>query len=196
MRKLFILIGLFFAISLSGQVVKTSVVYAQPSVNYQNLLLYSEELDRVAGSPYDKSNVTIVANQANDMNSEATLEKGTFTWTTAYWTQTLTLIASTDYVFSFEALNGNTTEVKYGVYDNDHFADIIAATDYTTDINAVSAVRISIPFTTPAGCTSVRVEMVKQSTNSNGTIIYLGRTQVRLSSRPVGYIKTEDVAIP
>jgi len=31
MRKLFILIGLFFAISLSGQVVKTSVVYAQPS---------------------------------------------------------------------------------------------------------------------------------------------------------------------
>jgi hypothetical protein len=163
--------------------------------DYQNLLLWSEELDRIAGSPWDTSNVTIAANLANDLNGEATLDRATFSWNTNDWRQTVTVSASTDYVFSFEAKRGTATAAAYAIYNLSGFSWIVATTSYYDDINADTPVRISVPFTTPVGCTSVWCCVLRDANATSGNM-YAGRAQLRLASYPEGYIKTEDTAIP
>jgi hypothetical protein len=73
------------------------------------------------------------------------------------WVQTpVTVVASTQYTFSFYAKQGTATEVKYSVFDNNGFADIVAATSYFAQINPSDYTRVSVTFTTPVGCTSIR----------------------------------------
>ena len=161
--------------------------------DYQNLLLYSEELDRSAN--WATSNVTIAANQANDGSGAATLERATFSWSTNDWRQTVAVTANTQYVFSFEAKRGTATGASYAIYNASGYAWIVASTSYYDAINSSTPTRISVSFTTPAGCTSVWCCALRDAPITSGTI-FIGRAQLRLASHAEGYVKTTDTAVP
>lgn len=177
MKKLLILLSLFglllspvFA-QLQVPAVASSV---QTEVCDQNLLIWSEELDQVI---WEKSNITVLADQANDMLGNPTLERITFSWSTNWVQQLITVVAETTYRFSFEAKRGTATEAHYGIEDVDHFNYIIESTSYYNDINADNPVRIEVEFITPVGCTSIKVCALFDTPIENGTM-FIGRAQL------------------
>ena len=85
----------------------------------QNLVEYSEELDNAY---WAKANITVVANQANDLEGNATLDELTMTAAAvnirSYDGGAYTPVsASTTYRFSFDAKRGTSTKLEYSVYD-------------------------------------------------------------------------------
>ena len=159
----------------------------------QNLVLWSEVMDEDGlDNPWVTTNITSLANQANDLNGDLTLERMTFTWNDNWLYQTVIVIANTTYRFSFEAQRGTALEAHYAIYDNDHFDFIVATTSYYAAINGVTPTRIEIEFTTPVGCTSVRV-CPSRATPVNVGNMFIGRCQ--LEENGSCYIKTEGVPI-
>ena len=159
----------------------------------QNFVIWSEVLDEDNGDdPWETVNLVTVANQANDLNGQLTLEQATFSWSSNWVRQLITVVAETTYRFSFEAKRGTATEAHYGIYDQNHFAFIIESTSYYDDINADNPVRIEVEFTTPSGCTSVYVGASYNTPVTEGTM-FIGRCQ--LEENGSCYIKTEGVPI-
>jgi len=70
---------------------------------------------------------------------------------------------STAYVFSFYARNNGGTAASYSVYDTTHGSDIVFPTSYVSRISGSGWTLVSVPFTTPAGCTSINVYPVRDS---------------------------------
>lgn len=97
--------------------------------------------------------------------------------------QAVTVSASTAYNFFFWAKNNGGTRAKYRVYDATGAADIIANTSYLTSINGTSYSLITVPFTTPAGCTSVRVYPVSEVVA--GTDLFVSGAHVQAATAPV-----------
>lgn len=91
----------------------------------------------------------------------------------------VTVSASTAYVWQFWALKGTATAAQYEVFDASHSAYIITDTDYLSLINSSTWTLINAPFTTPAGCTSVQLE-ISHDTTTSGTLglwfAYLDKT--------------------
>jgi hypothetical protein len=80
--------------------------------------------------------------------------------------QTVAVTPGANYTFSFLAKLGTLTAPMYAVYDLTHSAFIVSATSYASQINATTWTSVVVPFTVPAGCTSVAVYV---SSNSTGT---------------------------
>jgi hypothetical protein len=80
--------------------------------------------------------------------------------------QTITVLAATEYqlLFLYKNTSGDTAE--YAVYDMTHSADIKATTDLTSDTAYASC---SYVFTTPAGCTSIKISFLGKA---NGDIVW------------------------
>lgn len=72
-------------------------------------------------------------------------------------TQTIVVTASTRYKLTFYAAGDGTNAGRYGLYDVSNSADIVAAT--STAITAGAYSLITKYFTTPTGCTSLRVNL-------------------------------------
>lgn len=145
----------------------------------QNLVKYSEQLDQ--GAAWWGSGASVTAtNSKYDLEGNGTLDEVTTTTGTASirnieGTNDITVVPGTTYRFSFDAVRGTMTDLKYSVYDITNASNIVAPTSYYSSTGA-TAVRISVEFTAPAGCTSVWVYPTRES-GSTGTA-YVGRLQV------------------
>lgn len=87
------------------------------------------------------------------------------------WFSPVTVDPSTDYVFSFYAKRGDSTDVEYSVFDVTHGADLVSPTDYFADVGVGVLARIEVPFTTPAGCTQVNVYLTRDSDAAGSTFV-------------------------
>jgi len=78
----------------------------------------------------------------------------------------VTVSPSTQYTFSFYVQRGTATAMSYSVYNNTGSADIVASTNYFSSTTAVGWTRVSVTFTTPLGCTQVRVYPARDGTSA------------------------------
>lgn len=135
----------------------------------QNLLLQSRDMTQavwsLTGSTTAAQNAVGLDGVANSCStvtaSAATHARG----------QVISVTASTSYVFSFYAKRGTMTDMKYSVYNVTGAADIIPATSYYSQTNSSTFSRITVAFTTPVGCTSVNVYLLRDS-GVTGTAIF------------------------
>lgn len=199
MRKLLVILFLSLTCVAQSQVVSTSVWFAPPvaeEVEYQNFLLYSENIN--AGWPYyNNYEITVTADQANDLDGNPTLDKAT---STAAWANVQQLVAvtdETDYFFAFDIVRGDSgTEYYVSVYDETNAALIVTdPVTYETNFysqTGASAVRLSFAFTTPVDCVSITVTAITfgDGTGFNASI---GRLQLAYPGK--AYIMTEDEAV-
>lgn len=87
--------------------------------------------------------------------------------------QAVTVTPHTQYTFSFFAMRGTMSDLKYSVYNNTGAADIVAATSYYSQTNASYLVRISLTFVTPAACVLIRCYPLRDS-GVTGTMFIWG----------------------
>ena len=92
--------------------------------------------------------------------------------------QTITVVAETDYIFTYYTRGDGSSAGRYAIYDvsNAGFIDAEAQTG-VTGTDWVKQVR---PFTTPAGCVSVRLDLVINTTVD--TSCYFDDTHLQLAS--------------
>ena len=129
-----------------------------------NLLLRSQQLDYTsswtrAGGPAYIVNADTIVTAAPDGSSTADTVVMSAS-TTAGVFQTVTVAASTQYTVSWWAKRSTPGAVSHRIYDATNSADIVASTSYYASINATTWTRVSVTFTTPASCTSVRFYIV------------------------------------
>jgi hypothetical protein len=141
----------------------------------RNLLRASENF---TDAVWTKSNCTVTANA--DGFADLVVDTGS-----SALTQSVTVTPNTNYVFSFLAKKGSATSAKYFIWNSTAGATIVAATEYISQINVSDYVRVSVPFTTPAGCTAILVDPYRSSTGS----AYLTETQLELGSTATTYQK-------
>jgi len=77
--------------------------------------------------------------------------------------QQVAVAASTSYTLSFWARSNGGTAAAYSVFCNSIGSDIIAPTSYIGSINSTGWTQVSATFTTPAGCTSINVYVLRDS---------------------------------
>jgi len=150
----------------------------------RNLLTYPSAFDNAAWNLF---NATVTANTtvAPDGTTTAdTVTTNTNPASNGIW-QSVTVTASTQYTFSFYARRGTATDLKYSVYNNTGGADIVAATSYYSSTSSTDWSRITLTFTTPVGCTSIRVYPVRDA-GSLGTMFIWG-AQLELGSTATAF---------
>ena len=86
--------------------------------------------------------------------------------------QAINVTPSTAYTFSFYAKRGTASDAKYSVYDNTNGGDIISTTSYYSQINSDTFTRITVSFIAPAGCTSLAVYVIRDSSAVGNTIVW------------------------
>ena len=163
----------------------TRTYYGQEVVKAEeNLVLQSQTFD----VSWSVSGLTVTANTTVAPDGTTTADTVTYTGASNYLFQSRNVTPSTDYTFTFYALAGTATEAKYRVYNNTAATDIVAETSYFADINAVTWTRITVSFTTPAGCTSIFVYPIRNSGTAD--TIFLWGAQLEQRSFATAYTAT------
>lgn len=147
-----------------------------------NLLTRTEEFN--VGWSLGSTTVAINALEAPD--GTLTADEITITNANGHWVyQSVGVIPNTQYIFSFYVRRGTATALRYSVFNDNAASNIVAPTSYYSQTSSFGWARISVPFTTPSGCTSVRVYPVRDS-GSLGTV-YLWGAQLELGSTATAY---------
>jgi hypothetical protein len=152
-----------------------------------NLALRSQELENAY---WTKGGLTVAADQ--EIAPDGTLSGDTITITASGHAiyRYLTVTASTAYTLSFFVKKGTATNAAYSITDDSAGGtNIIAPTSYFSQIASSGWTRISVSFTTPVGCTSVGVFLLRDSGVSSGTISIWG-AQLEAGAFPTSYIAT------
>jgi len=99
----------------------------------------------------------------------------------------ISVLSSTNYVFSFYAKRGTASEMKYRVFDFTNSSDIVPKTSYYSQTNLDTWVRIEVPFTSSTianvGC------YIDSDSQGNGDF-YIWGAQVEEKSFSTSYIPT------
>ena len=122
--------------------------------NTENLLLYSEQFDNAA---WAKINTSVSANTTTAPDGTLTADTVTIASGSHVLNQSVSVTQNTQYTFSFYVKRGTATNLSYSVYNVTAGSNIVAPTSYYSQTSATDWVRISLTFTTPAGCTSIAV---------------------------------------
>jgi hypothetical protein len=171
-------------------VLKGRKVYDPRQDAASNLLTYSDSFTN-----WTTASVTIASD--NDVGPFGTTTADRMTVAgalpvgTAVIYKTASVSASTTYTFSFYVKLGTLPEgeFKFAIYNATAGSFIAADIDPSETLSAASYKRVVYTFTTPVGCTSVRVYAFRGATTSGGTF-YLDAAQFRAGSDPGDYNKT------
>lgn len=152
-----------------------------------NLLTWSEEFDNVAWV----KDGTVTPNTTIAPNGTLTAD----TWTTAAINNVIyhaaSVSQSTDYTFSFYVKRGTLTDLTLSIY-NVNGASTIVSQNYYNQTSSTEWVRITKTFTTPVGCTSIRVYPKASSGGiAVGTVFFWGAQLVE-GSTAKDYLPTTD----
>ncbi|MDQ7094227.1 hypothetical protein REC12_11565 [Desulfosporosinus sp. PR] len=151
-----------------------------------NLLKYSSQLDNTV---WLASGATITPNVDTAPDGQQTADEVTVTSSSHMLKQSVAVSPNTQYCFSFYAKNKTGgTAASYSVYDNTNSVDIIPSTSYLSQLNTSDFTRVSVPFTTPAGCTSVGVYLLRDS--GSGVDVVLADIQLNTGSTAATYEPT------
>ena len=151
-----------------------------------NLALRSEDFSNAG---WNKSGLTSTANAI--IAPDGTLSGDLITITVGgghVLGQAITVIASTQYAFSFYVKKGTATDLKCSVYDSTNLGNIVAPTSYFTEIGT-DWTRISVTFTAPVGCTTATIYPVRDS-GVTGTA-YIWGAQCEVLTFATSYIRTD-----
>lgn len=155
----------------------------QPAtVTPKNLLLQSERLDLSPwGNWYGSAAATAFA--------DGTAARITATDSTG-WKQNVTVTANTEYTFSVDIKDRNSTYVPLYVWNNTNNTEI-GNTFFESQVTPYGYRRCSITFTTPTGCTSIMVMVAFTS----GLDAYFNKAQLNLGGDNVPYVRTTTAAV-
>jgi len=200
MRKLLIGILLLLTVNVSGQVMLPGVVASsRQTAVAQNLFKYSEVLDISQSTWYGK-NISVTQNSENDLENNATLETITTTSTGECYISYSDggvrnpVTQNTTYYLAFDFKRGTQTQARWSVQDLTHSTDIVLLQSYYSSTSS-SVSRITLSFTTPSGCTSVRIFPYIVDSGTSGVTCYIGRMQLYTNSSAV-YGETTTSIIP
>jgi hypothetical protein len=157
---------------------------------YSAITNICQHSNNLATSPWSTTGTDVAAT-----NNTAIAPDGTFTASTLNVTaglsnrlQIITVAANTQYTFSFYAKRGTATNASYSITNQIAFTNIVIPTSYYSQINSTTWTRVSVTFTTPAGCTSIGVFPMRDSGQLGTTFIW--GCQLQLGNTATKYIQT------
>jgi hypothetical protein len=156
-----------------------------------NLLTFSEAFDNAA---WFKLNYSVTPNTTTAPDGTLTADTIVTTGGGGNVYEAATVTASTQYTFSFYALRGTATDAKYSIFNASGAVDIVAATSYYSSINASTWGRVSVTFTTPVGCTSIRCYPMRDNAAAGNTFVW--GAQLVQGSVAGDYRRTDAAALP
>jgi len=172
--------------------------YDPTTLTFRGLLIEEGRTNLVTysvgnGAPWEIGNVTTTANAGTAPDNTNTATLLTTTGVTHYHREVITVLPSTLYTFSFWAKRGTMTDLKYSVYNWTAGSDIVASTSYYSQTNASTWSRVSVTFTTPAGCTSIGVYPLRDALVTGTT--YVWGAQLEQGGSATSYIPTTTASV-
>ena len=157
-----------------------------------NLLLYSSDIANM--SAWSRPSSTVASDLFDSPDGAGTAD-GVFTTgsTSGGVYQAVSVTAGAAMVFSFWAKRAAATAAAYRIYNVTGATNIVAPTSYYASINAATWTRVSVAFTVPAGCTSVRVYLCSDI-SASGTGATVWGAQLETGSVATSYIPTTTAA--
>ncbi len=154
-----------------------------------NLITYSEDFEGVGwtlGAGLISSNTTDILSPEGVYNST---KISSASYISVYYSG-ISVTPSTQYTFSFYAKKGDFDNAKLAVYDGTNSSFI--SVDISYSVTDTQWTRIEHTFTTPAGCTDIRIYPMRGV--SSGSIYFWG-AQVEQQSYATSYIPTSGTSV-
>ncbi len=193
-------------INRSSVLVNKSNVFVNPYPN-ENIVLYSEEPNNGSGNGnwnginygwqggdlFSNSSFTITNNQGFDLIGKNTLAKIDLTLFSNGFYFDIPTVSGTTYYMSMDVKRGTSTDIRYEIYDLEHFVYIISSTSYYS-MTSSTVQRLQFAFTATGNITRFVPSAAVYPTYTYTGTFYFGRFQVSTKPNSV-YIKTRSLSI-